>query len=65
MTKNVTFHDLFSDLTSIKHDFYRRGVKLSETNHTKNIAIHSTAHRKIKGHIFTNDKLWSFLYAHI
>ena len=36
MTKNVIFNDLFSNPVSIKHDFYRRGVKLSETNHIKN-----------------------------
>jgi hypothetical protein len=48
MTKNVTFHDLFSNLVSIKHDFYRRGVKLSETNHIKNMNVYMTVYRKIK-----------------
>ena len=48
MTKNVTFHDLFSDLASIKHDFYRRGLKLSETNHIKNMNVYMTVYRKIK-----------------
>ena len=48
MTKNVTFHNLFSNLVSIKHDFYRRGVKLSETNHIKNMNVFMTIHRKIK-----------------
>ncbi len=37
MTKNVTIDNLFANSGAIKHDFYRIGVKLSETNHIKKL----------------------------